>query len=125
MLGAGVGKLLDVPGFLAIIGTYQLGLTTWIVLPAAILVVGFEIALGLWILSGRHLHIAALWSIAMHAGYLVLLTSALLRGLHLNNCGCFGVFLGRPLEWYSPLEDLVLMVLSYILFVLARRKTRL
>jgi uncharacterized membrane protein YphA (DoxX/SURF4 family) len=125
VLGAGIGKLLDVPGFLAIIGTYKLGLTTSIVWPAAIVVVVFEIALGLWILSGYRLQMAALWPIAMHGGYFVLLTSTLLRGLHLNNCGCFGVFLARPLEWYSPLEDLVLMVLSYILFVLARKRSKL
>ena len=116
--GAGIGKLLDMRGFIAVIRTYELGLSTWLLWPIAILVIVFEIVLGLIILSGYHLHTAMLWSIVMHVGYFVLLTTALFRGLALQNCGCFGVFLARPLTWASPIEDLILIGLSYILFIL-------
>ena len=47
------------------------------------------------------------------------LAGALGRGLGLENCGCFGVFLARPLEWYTPLEDAVLIAASYGLFYLS------
>ena len=43
----------------------------------------------------------------------------LARGLTLANCGCFGVFLARPLSWESPLEDLVALALCGFLWWLA------
>jgi uncharacterized membrane protein YphA (DoxX/SURF4 family) len=119
ILGAGVGKALDVPGFVGVMRTYELGLPEATLWPLAAGVTLFELGLGSWILSGRRLRVAALLSAAMHLGYFVLLTSALWRGLDLQNCGCFGVFLARPLEWYTPLEDVVLIIASYGLFYLS------
>ena len=118
--GAGIGKLLDVAGFVSIIRTYQLNLPTWLMWAIAIGVSTFELALGVWILSGYHLKMAAIWSVVMHGGYFVLLITSLLRGLRLENCGCFGIFFARPLTWYSPLEDVVLIIMSYGLFILVR-----
>ena len=118
--GAGIGKLLDVRGFVSIIKTYQLHLPTWLMWIIAIGIIIFEVVLGLWILFGTHLKIPAILSITMHSGYFILLTTSLLRGLQLQNCGCFGVFLARPLTWYSPLEDMVLILMSYGLFILAK-----
>lgn len=117
--GAGVGKLLDVRGFVSVIKTYQFHLSVWLMWLVAIGIIALELVLGLWILFGDHLKIPALLSIAMHSGYFILLTASLLRGLQLPNCGCFGVFLARPLTWYTPLEDAVLIVMSYGLFILA------
>lgn len=114
-----MGKALDVPGFVGVMRTYELGLaeeTLWAVAAGVTL---FELGLGCWILSGRRLRLASLLSAAMHFGYLILLTDALRRGLELENCGCFGVFLARPLEWYTPLEDAALFVASYGLFYLS------
>lgn len=120
VLAAGAGKALDVPGFLDVIRTYEI---PWMANPVlAWAVVIFELGLGAWLLAGRRLEIAAALSVAMHAGYFVLLSSALLRGLDLNNCGCFGVFLARPLRWYSPIEDLVLIGISLLLIVPDRKK---
>lgn len=119
ILGAGVGKALDVPGFVGVMKTYELGYSEAALWPMAAGVSLFEIGLGSWILSGRRLRVAALLSVAMHFGYLILLTGALGRGLELENCGCFGVFLARPLEWYTPLEDAVLIAASYGLFYLS------
>ena len=42
----------------------------------------------------------------------MILTLELLRGVKLANCGCFGVFLARPLRWTSPLEDLGLVAVT-------------
>ena len=119
ILGAGVGKALDVPGFVAVMRTYELGLSEETLWPVAAGVILFELGLGSWILSGRRLRVAAQLSAVMHVGYLILLTDALRRGLELQNCGCFGVFLARPLEWYTPLEDAALIAASYGLFYLS------
>ena len=124
ILGAGVGKALDVPGFVGVMRTYDLGLSDAALRLVAVGVTLFELGLGSWILSGRRLRAAALLSAAMHFGYLVLLTDALRRGLELENCGCFGVFLARPLEWYTPLEDAVLIAASYGLFFLSDSRRR-
>lgn len=56
---------------------------------------------------------------ALNAAYCVLMTTALLRGLQLDNCGCFGVYFPSPLRWYSPLEDLALVAVSWVLMRLA------
>lgn len=119
ILGAGAGKALDVRGFVGVMRTYELGVPEAALWPAAVGVTLFELWLGCWILLGHRLRVAALLSVAMHFGYLVLLTATLGRGLELDNCGCFGVFLARPLEWYTPLEDVVLVAASYGLFHLS------
>jgi uncharacterized membrane protein YphA (DoxX/SURF4 family) len=119
VLGAGVGKALDLPGFIGVMRTYELGLPEWALWTGGTAVTLFELGLGAWILSGRRLRFAALLSAVMNFGYLVLLTSALWRGLELRNCGCYGVFLARPLRWYMPLEDLFLIAVSVALFYLS------
>ena len=117
-IGAGFGKGLDTPGFVRILATYELfpGVTQW---PIAIGAIVSELALGVWLLTGWRLREAALVCAAINAFYGVALTTTLLRGIDLNNCGCFGVFLARPLRWYSPLEDVVLVIASIALFFLA------
>jgi hypothetical protein len=80
----------------------------------------FELLLALWLFSGRRLAGAAAASIAMHLVYAAWSAASLLRGLELANCGCFGVFLARPLSWVTVLEDLVLAGLSAWLLTAAR-----
>jgi uncharacterized membrane protein YphA (DoxX/SURF4 family) len=120
---AGLGKMLDVPGFVEVMRTYQL-LADGSLWRVAIGVVVFELVLGAWLLSGWRMPVAALLSATVHLGYAVLLTVSLLRGLELANCGCFGAFLARPLNWYSPLEDVALAGFSVALFALARLRER-
>lgn len=119
IVGAGAGKALDVPGFVGVLRTYELGLSEATLWPVAAGVTLFELGLGCWILSGLRLRVASLLSAVMHVGYLILLTDALRRGLELQNCGCFGVFFARPLEWYTPLEDAALIAASCGLFYLS------
>jgi uncharacterized membrane protein YphA (DoxX/SURF4 family) len=116
---AGLGKLLDIEGFASVIETYKLRLPQLLRQLTAGAVTLFELALGVVLLSGRFTHEAALWSAFMHGGYFILLSISLFRKLPLKNCGCFGVFLARPLRWYTPLEDLVLIVLSFLLACLS------
>ena len=122
---AGIAKLASLPGFVAVIHTYQLSLSDSVAWAVAISVALFELCLGIWMLSGRATPKAASLSILMHAGYALLLTVTLVRGIHLENCGCFGTFLARPLQWYTPIEDVILMAVSYVLMVLAHRRAAL
>lgn len=114
LLASALGKSLDLPGFVGVLKTYRAfpeG-TLW---PLALAVTGVEFVLGVWVLSGWRLRAGALASAWVNAGYAAWMTISLLRGLELANCGCFGVFFPQPLRWYSPLEDLVLVGMGYLL----------
>jgi uncharacterized membrane protein YphA (DoxX/SURF4 family) len=115
ILGTGVGKAFDLPGFVRVMETYGL-LTSAFLYPVAVAVTISELVLGVWLLSGWRPATAALAAIAVSLGYAVLLSLTLARGLDLKNCGCFGIFLARPLRWFSPLEDLALAGLSWLLY---------
>jgi len=41
--------------------------------------------------------------------------------LRISNCGCFGVYLPRPVTWATVAEDAALVLFSLLLFALARR----
>ena len=120
LLATAVGKLLDVSGFARVLATYK-ALPEASLLPLALAVPLFELALAIWLYWGRALVGAALASTLMHAAYVAWSWAALARGLHLPNCGCFGVFLARPLTWATVVEDLVLAAASLALLALARR----
>ncbi len=123
ILGSAIGKAFDFPGFVAVLVTYR-AFPPFSLWPVAIVVTVFEAVLGGLLLSGRRIREAALASIALNAGYAIWLTISLARGLDLKNCGCFGIFLARPLTWQSPLEDLVMIALSVVLFRLAGAPAR-
>jgi len=113
LLGASaVGKLLDNRGFAAVIETYEFGIPSALLLPLGLAVSLAELALAGLIYQGRHLHTAARVTLLVHAGYLALAVLTNLRGLQLENCGCFGVFLARPMTWYTVVEDLILVLLA-------------
>jgi hypothetical protein len=73
-----------------------------------------EVVVAAWLLARFRPRLAAVTVVLLHMMYLVWLLVALLRGLEISNCGCFGVFWARPLTWYSPLEDLVLVGLAIL-----------
>lgn len=119
ILATGIGKALDVGGFAGVLADYRLGLDDDALSILALMVCALEIGLGAWLLSGRRLRRAAATAMALNAAYCVLMTTALLRGLQFDNCGCFGVYFPSPLRWYSPLEDLALVAASWALMRLA------
>lgn len=121
MAAAGLGKLADMTGFYPIVASYRL-LPELLVIPSAWALTLGELALTAWLVWGRCMKQAALAVIAMHGFYLFGVTQALLRGLELDNCGCFGVYLARPLVWYTPLEDLALLALSVWFWLKAPRE---
>ena len=121
LLATAVGKLLDIPGFARVLGTYNAFLPGALV-PIAVTIPVAELALAFWLFSGRNLAASALASAGMHGGYALWSAVSVLRGLKLPNCGCFGVFLARPLGWSTVFEDLVLFGASLGLWVLVRRR---
>jgi hypothetical protein len=121
LLATAVGKLLDIPGFARVLGTYN-AFVPGALVPIAVAVPLAELALAFWLFSGRNVAASALTSAAMHALYAAWSAVSVLRGLKLPNCGCFGVFLVRPLGWSTVFEDLVLVGASLGLWVLVRRR---
>ena len=120
-LGAALGKALDLPGFVQVLETYQL-FPAWSWWPLAIAAVAGEGLVGVWLLWGWRLEVAAWLCAAVAAGYGVVLSITLARGIALENCGCFGVFLARRLTWHSPLEDVAMFAASALLAVLHWRR---
>jgi hypothetical protein len=121
LLATAVGKLLDVPGFARVLGDYR-AFPPGALVPIAVAVPLAELALAVWLFSGRKLAAAAIVSALMHGLYAAWSAAAVLRGLKLPNCGCFGVFLVRPLGWSTVVEDLVMVGASLGLWVLVRRR---
>ena len=109
----GIGKLLDLPGFAAVLGEYRL-LPAALLWPAAMGMTALELGIALGLMLRRWRRRAALAAAALAAVNGAVLVLTLWRGLALVNCGCFGVFLARPLRWTSPLEDLALVVLALL-----------
>lgn len=121
LVATAAGKLIDVSGFAGVLRAYE-AFPEGALLPVAIAVPLAELALALWLFSGARLAGAAATALGMHAVYAVWAAASILRGLKLENCGCFGVFFARPLGWRTVLEDLVMAGLSAWLLALARRR---
>ena len=114
-----LGKGLDLPGFAAVVGTYQV-FPEFLWLPIATGMTLLEVLLAGVLLSGYAIRRAALGSSILHLSFTGWAVLALVRGLDIPNCGCFGVFLARPLTWTTVIEDSVLVSLSLSLYVIAR-----
>ncbi|MFH0344892.1 MAG: MauE/DoxX family redox-associated membrane protein [Chromatiales bacterium] len=122
-LATGIGKLLDNRGFARVIATYELGIPEPGLLPLALGISLLELAVGINILRGRRLKQNVLATLVFHIGYTALAAATLLRGLPIENCGCFGVFLARPLRWSMVGEDLALTAVSAAgVFLLSNRR---
>lgn len=117
-----VGKLLDVPGFVAVLRTYE-ALHETLLWPTAIGVIAVEVVVAALLVLRVRPAATALCCALLHVAYAAWAVIALLRGLQLANCGCFGVFLARPLTWSTPIEDGVVVVVSLLLWRALRART--
>jgi Methylamine utilisation protein MauE len=118
LLASAAGKFLDMPGFYAIVDSYDV-LADQLVPALAWTLALSELVLAVWLLLGIETRLAALGVVAIHIAYISWVGLALLRGLSLPNCGCFGVYLARPLTAFTLLEDVVLLMLAVALWRLA------
>ncbi len=107
----GLAKLINMPGFYPVVASYQV-LPSALIVPSAWLLALLELLLALWLATRWQARWAALLLVGLHLLYWFWLLAALLRGLKLDNCGCFGAYWARPLTWYSLLEDGVLLLLA-------------
>ncbi len=120
LLATGLGKILDIPGFALVVESYQLLPSFGNALVAFVLPF-VELATGLALVLGRGTVVAAGVAVGLHAMLVGVVLSALGRGLAIENCGCFGVFLARPLGPSTLVEDLVMLALSALALRLAQR----
>lgn len=120
LLITGIGKLLDVQGFISIIDTYQVS-PDWMQPPLAVLIVGSELKIAESLQRGNNVRAAAIASTILHALFSIVAVTTLLRGIAVPNCGCFGVFMGRPLTWQTLFEDICLLGASIALVLLSNR----
>lgn len=116
LLATAVGKALDMPGFIGVVDSYRV-LPGWLLAPSAWALMLTEFVVFAMLVFGRGLLAAAGLLVAMHAMYLVWLSVALLRGLQLDNCGCFGVYLARPLTPFTLVEDALLLAAATALLL--------
>lgn len=108
----GLAKLLDNRGFAQVIASYQLGLPGLILLPFGLCISLAEVWIGTNLLRARRVRLCLWGTLLFQVGYGALAAMTLGRGIALDNCGCFGVFLARPLRWTTVLEDAVLAAIS-------------
>lgn len=111
LAATGIAKLINMPGFYPVVASYQV-LPQRVLVPAAWLLALLELLLAIWLATRWHTRRAALLVVMLHLLYWFWLLAALLRGLKLDNCGCFGAYWARPLTGYSLLEDGVLLLLA-------------
>jgi len=124
LLLTGIGKLLDVPGFVDVLITYQ-AIPGWGLHLVAITMVLVELRISEWLFRDKTLVQGALSSFMLHSIFTMWAAITLIRGVSVLNCGCFGVFFVRPLTILTVAEDLVLVLASFFLLRLAVRRRRI
>jgi hypothetical protein len=115
-------QLADLRGFAGVLETFQLGGpgTAWTL--AVALLIG-ELVSGVWLLvvpRYRPLVPAVVFAVTSML-WSALAAQAFARGLALDNCGCFGVYLAQPLRWWVLLQDAALLGYSVLLLRAATR----
>ncbi len=122
LLSTGIGKLLDIPGFVLVLDAYQLT-PLWMTTLLAYSLPFIEFFTGLNLLvSERSIH-GVLVAVILHVLMLTAVTVTYLREIPVENCGCFGVFLARPLSFQTIVEDVFMLVISIIALIQERQKT--
>jgi len=114
LLLSGLGKLLDVPGFVQVLITYQ-AIPAWGLHLVAVTLILVELRISEWLFRDNTLVAGALGSLVLHSIFTLWTVVTLLRGVPVPNCGCFGVFFARPLTGWTVVEDLVLVIASFYL----------
>jgi hypothetical protein len=100
------GQLADPAGFVDILATYRFGGRA-VAVPVAIVLIGGELtaAIGLLAGSGTWRRRSSSVAVVVAVAWTVLGVQAFVRGLALDNCGCFGVYAGQSLRWWVLIED--------------------
>ncbi len=115
-------QLADLPGFVGVLEAFQLG-GAGLAWALAVALLAGELVSGGWLLvaPGRRPLVPALVFAATSAIWSALAAQAFARGLVLDNCGCFGVYLAQPLRWWVLVQDAALLGYSALLLRAAGR----
>ncbi|GIW07108.1 MAG: hypothetical protein KatS3mg060_1913 [Dehalococcoidia bacterium] len=119
---AGLAKLAEPGSFSAAIvayGVLPVGLVYWV----SLLFPWLELFLGLMLITGMFTRAAAWAAIGLLLLFCVLIAQALIRGLSLEDCGCFGgiteavpmltvVLGGTSLGWHDVVRDLIYALIA-------------
>jgi hypothetical protein len=105
-------------------------LSAYDVLPAAALpwlagaLIAAELVAGVGLLARpRSRSTAPVWVYtAVAVVWAVLGLQAQVRGLTVDNCGCFGVYLTQRLSWFVLAQDALLLVYAVLMFRATRRR---
>lgn len=104
LVAEGVGKLADVPGYALALGNLD-ALPRSLVPVVAVAWLSAEVLAGVSLLFGRRALGAAVVALVLQLGYAALTASAVGRGLTVDNCTCFGVFLRQRPSPFVLLQD--------------------
>jgi hypothetical protein len=123
--GMAAGQLASWSAMPSILGAYR-------VLPAPMLpvlaagLIAAELACGVWFLARpRSRAVTPVWSYtAVSAVWAGLGLQAYARGLPVENCGCFGVYLTQRLSLFVLAQDALLLIYAAVLLRGALRRPR-
>jgi len=113
LIATGMGKALDIPGFVQVVAAYAL-LPAWGNVLVAYTLPFVELVSGLYLLTRRWRWPVAWIVVWLHVVLLSVVVVSWWRGLTIANCGCFGVFLARPLSGQTIIEDVVMLGASLL-----------
>jgi len=113
LIATGTGKVLDIPGFVHVLAAYDLLPSSGNVALAHTLPF-LELATGICLLTRIKLLAAAWAAVGLHVVLLGAVLATLWRGIEIANCGCFGVFLARPLTGQTVAEDVLMLAVSIV-----------
>jgi uncharacterized membrane protein YphA (DoxX/SURF4 family) len=99
--------------FAAIIAAYKI-LPAALVTPLSMALPYIEMWIGLFVLAGFYTRQAAIAAVVLIGAFSIALVSALVRGIDLASCGCFGADALSPR--YTIVMDAVLFTLSVVIY---------
>lgn len=115
-LAMAAGQLASLGAMGDIISAY--GLTGGAVSVAlAVALIAGEAVVGVWLTARpRSQARIPVWIFtAVSLVWTVLAAQAFARGLVIDNCGCFGIYLPQPLRWWVLVEDGLLLLYAWLL----------
>ncbi len=113
LIGTGIGKGLDMSGFVTVLKGYQL-MPHWLNVILAYTLPFIELGIGIGLLLAIKRVQMAWLAVGLHVLMLSIVIITLNRGIAVANCGCFGVFFARPLTTVTAIEDVVMLAMSLL-----------
>lgn len=124
LLAMAAGQAVSFGAMPEILDAYDvLDATAW--QPVVVVLIAAELVCGVWFVARpRSQAQTPAWLYTVVAVFWAALgTQAYLRGVAVENCGCFGVYLTQRLSLFVLAQDALLLIYAFLLFRSARRPT--